>query len=86
VLGVIGSLDKPGSPAGEALQAYQNQLHGRTPALRQAFRASILAVGLDALRHVAITYLKDAAPNEAVVAPVELADEAYFSDFTVTKV
>lgn len=86
VLGVIGSLDKPGSPAGEALQAYQNQLHGRTPAIRQAFRAQILAVGLDDLRHVASTYLKDVVPNEAVVAPAELAQEAYFSDFTVAKV
>ena len=57
VLGVIGSLDKPGSPAGEALQAYQNQLHGRTSDVRQAFRVAILAVSLDSLQSVAKRYL-----------------------------
>jgi hypothetical protein len=86
VLGVIGSLDKPGSPAGEALQAYQNQLHGRTPKLRQAFRAAILAVDLPSLRQVVKTYLYDAQPSDAVVAPVALSEEAYFADFTVINV
>jgi len=86
VLGVIGSLDKPGSPAGEALQAYQNQLHGRTPKLRQAFRAAILAVDLASLRQVVKTYLYDAQPSDAVVAPVALSEEAYFADFTVINV
>ncbi|MDC9719573.1 MAG: insulinase family protein [Gammaproteobacteria bacterium] len=86
VLGVIGSLDKPSSPAGEALQAYQNQLHGRSPAIRQAFRASILAVDLNGLQRVAKDYLQGVKPSEAVVAPAELSKHAYFSDFEVYKV
>jgi len=86
VLGVIGSLDKPGSPAGEALQAYQNQLHGRTSDVRQAFRVAILAVSLDSLQSVAKRYLHNTQPSEAVVAPAELSGHAYFKDFEVYSV
>lgn len=86
VLGVIGSLDKPGSPAGEALQAYQNQLHGRHADVRQAFRLALLAVTLESLKNVAVTYLKDKQPSEAVVAPAELSEHDYFKDFEVYSV
>jgi Zn-dependent M16 (insulinase) family peptidase len=86
VLGVIGSLDKPGSPAGEALQAYQNELHGRSSDIRQAFRLAILAVSLDSLQSVAKRYLQDIQPSEAVVAPTELSKHGYFKDFEVYSV
>ena len=83
VLGVIGSLDKPGSPAGEALQSYQNELHGRTTKIRQSFRLAILAVDLDSLQTVAARYLQGVQPSEAVVSPAELSEHAYFKDFDV---
>ena len=67
VLGVIGSLDKPGSPAGEAKDAFQNQLFGRTAAIRQAFRQRVLGVSLDDLRNVAERYLHNKAENIAVI-------------------
>ena len=86
VLGVIGSLDKPGSPAGEALQSYQNELHGRTTKIRQAFRVAILAVNLNSLQTVAARYLQGVQPSEAVVAPAELSEHAYFKDFEVYSV
>ena len=86
VLGVIGSLDKPGSPAGEALQAYQNELHGRSSDIRQAFRLAILAVSLESLQSVAKHYLQDIQPSEAVVAPTELSKHGYFKDFEVYSV
>ena len=86
VLGVIGSLDKPGSPAGEALQSYQNQLHGRNADIRQAFRLAILSVTLDSMQHVAALYLKGTQPSEAVVAPAELSEHAYFKEFDVYSV
>jgi Zn-dependent M16 (insulinase) family peptidase len=86
VLGVIGSLDKPGSPAGEALQAYQNELHGRSANIRQKFRLAILSVTLESLQRVANAYLKEGQPCDAVVAPAQLANEPYFSDYEVYKV
>ena len=47
ILGVIGSLDKPSSPAGEAKQHFHNRLFGRSHAQREEFRERILAVTLD---------------------------------------
>ena len=68
ILGVIGSLDKPGSPAGEAKDAFQNQLFGRTPEIRQAFRQRVLSVTIDDLRTVAERYLNTKYENIAVIS------------------
>ncbi|MBB3046722.1 hypothetical protein FHR99_000958 [Litorivivens lipolytica] len=65
ILGVISSLDKPGSPAGEAKRDFQNRLFGRSKAMRDALRQSIIDVSLDDLRRVADTYLK---PEQASIA------------------
>lgn len=67
ILGVVGSLDKPGSPAGEAKDAFQNQLFGRTAEIRQAFRQSILSVTVEDLRTVTERYLRTESENIAVV-------------------
>jgi Zn-dependent M16 (insulinase) family peptidase len=67
ILGVIGSLDKPGSPAGEAKQQFQNELFGRTPEQRRRFRQRILAVTLDDLIRVADIYLRAERASVAVV-------------------
>ncbi|TQV65281.1 MAG: peptidase M16 [Halothiobacillaceae bacterium] len=58
LLSVISSIDKPGSPAGEAKKAFHNALHGATPERRMAYRARLLDVTLDDLRRVASVYLK----------------------------
>jgi Zn-dependent M16 (insulinase) family peptidase len=67
ILGVIGSLDKPGSPAGEAKQHYHNRLFGRTHDQREAFRQRILSVSLDDLRRVTETYLQPELASTAVI-------------------
>ncbi|MCB5162067.1 insulinase family protein [Marinomonas algarum] len=67
ILGVIGSMDKPSSPAGEAQSDFYVQLHGRSLAYREAFRAKILAVTLEQLKQVAKTYLTKENENTAVV-------------------
>lgn len=67
ILGVIGSMDKPGSPAGEAKQAFHNELYGRTPEQRQKFRENVLKVTVDDLRRVGATYLK---PEKASIAVI----------------
>ncbi|OZA36016.1 MAG: hypothetical protein B7X92_08145, partial [Novosphingobium sp. 17-62-9] len=58
IFGVISSIDKPGSPAGEAKKAFNDSLHGRTPAYQQAMRARILDVTEADLKRVAATYLQ----------------------------
>ena len=67
ILGVVGSLDKPGSPAGEARHAFHNALHGRTPDKLQAYRQRILAVTLEDLQRVADRYLKQNQASTAVI-------------------
>jgi Zn-dependent M16 (insulinase) family peptidase len=67
ILGVISALDKPGSPAGEARDAFYNGLFGRTPELRQRFRQRVLEVRLDDLRRVAGSYLVPQRASTAVV-------------------
>jgi Zn-dependent M16 (insulinase) family peptidase len=68
ILGVISGIDKPDSPAGRAKRLYHGDLHGRTLALRQTFRAQVLATRLDDLRRVASTYLLPANANIAVIS------------------
>ena len=67
ILGVMGSLDKPGSPAGEAKHDFHNNLFGRTPEQQRRFRARVLGVTLDDLKRVTQTYLKPELASIAVV-------------------
>lgn len=68
ILGVIGSMDKPGSPAGEAQGDYFLALHKRTKAQREAFRADILKVSIEQLQEVARTYLIEENMSVAVIS------------------
>jgi Zn-dependent M16 (insulinase) family peptidase len=57
ILGFIGNMDKPGSPAGEARKAIHQQLFGRTEAFVNQRRAELLQVTPDDIQRVAHTYL-----------------------------
>ena len=74
ILGLVASMDKPGSPAGEAISACYALLHARTPAVRKQLRTRLLAVTLDDLKRVAEHYLVQQKPVKAVVAPVAKRD------------
>lgn len=67
ILGVIGALDKPSSPAGEAKQAFQSRLFGRDEAFQKRFRERVLATTVDDLKRVAQTYLDPALASTAVI-------------------
>jgi Zn-dependent M16 (insulinase) family peptidase len=67
ILGVISSIDKPGSPAGEAKDAFYNDLYGRTPERRRRFRQRVLEVRIEDLQRVGATYLKPENANIAVI-------------------
>ncbi|MDP5071115.1 MAG: peptidase M16, partial [Congregibacter sp.] len=67
ILGVIGSIDKPGSPAGEAKQDFHNRRFGRNHEQRMAFRQRILDVSMDDLKRVSQLYL---VPENASIAVV----------------
>lgn len=82
ILGVVSSIDKPGSPAGEAKQAFHNELFGRTAKERQEFRAAILKVTLDDLKRVTTCYLKPENASIAVLtnASTREKDQAFFKE------
>ncbi|MBW4933626.1 insulinase family protein [Marinobacter sp. F4206] len=71
ILGVIGQLDRPRSPAGAARHAFHNKLFGRSPEQRVRFRERVLAVTLDDLRRVASTWLVPEKASTAVVTSPE---------------
>ena len=81
ILGVIAAIDKPGSPAGEAVSAFFGALFGRTPEQRRAFRQQVLRVTLADLQRVADTYLQPEQAHLAVLGnPRTLAEQ---SDLTL---
>ncbi|WP_288384536.1 insulinase family protein [uncultured Acinetobacter sp.] len=86
ILGLVSSMDKPGSPAGEAITACYALLHGRTPAFRKTLRTRLLHVTLEDLQRVAHEYLIQQKPTKAVVAPVAKRQELEQLGFTVKQV
>jgi Zn-dependent M16 (insulinase) family peptidase len=85
ILGVIRALDQPKSPAGEAIAAYYNELHGRDVDFRRHLRRAVLAVGYDDLLRVAGQYLIGATPARAVVTSADEAAEAERAGFRVAE-
>jgi len=86
ILGLIAGMDKPGSPAGEAITACYALLHARTPAFRKQLRSRLLAVGLEDLQRVAVQYLLEQKPTKAVVAPMAKRDTLIELGFSIQQV
>ena len=85
ILGIMASLDKPMSPAGEARSAFHNGLYGRTPAQRRALRAKLLKVTIADLQAVAQRYLRDEVMSRAVLAPYGQAETVQALGFVVER-
>ncbi len=84
ILGVIGRIDRPGSPAGEAIGNYYSTRYGRGADYIQQVRQSVLGVTLDDLRTAASTYLVDSQKNFAVVgAPDRMAALEGYDQYSV---
>lgn len=73
VLGVISSMDKSSSPAGEAKQDFYNKLFGRTLEQRMAFRQQVIGTTMDDLRRVASTYFDPAKASIGVITNAQQA-------------
>lgn len=74
ILSLIASLDKPASPAGDAIKACFNELHQRDQAYQNAWRQALLALTLDDLKRVATTYLSKPCVR-ACIAPIDAQDK-----------
>ncbi|MBF0310840.1 MAG: peptidase M16, partial [Magnetococcales bacterium] len=76
ILGVVGSIDKPGSPAGEAKRAYHDRLNGRTPEERRGYRSRVLQTGIEDLKRVARLYLRPEQASIGLVGPSRLLESS----------
>jgi hypothetical protein len=76
ILGIIGSMDRPSSPAGEAKLIHHALKAGRTPARRLEYRQGLLGVTLADVKRVIETYLLSYDGKKAVLAPKGTADIA----------
>ena len=71
ILGIISRIDKPGSPAGEAISNYYSERFGRGADYTRKVRKSILAVTEADLKAVTDRYLTKGNTNYAVVGPAD---------------
>ena len=77
ILGVVSQIDKPGSPAGRAKQAFFDGIYGREPEFLRSYRRRVLAVTLEDLKRVAETYLNPENAGIAVLTdPASAASSA----------
>jgi len=67
-------MDKPSSPAGEAIQAFYSELNGRNKATQVEFRQRILNVNEADLKRVAEQYLGSDKAQTAVITNTDLAE------------
>jgi Zn-dependent M16 (insulinase) family peptidase len=76
ILGIIGSMDRPSSPAGEAKLNHHSLKAGRTSELRLAYRQGLLSVTLADVKRVMETYLLTDKGKKSVLAPKGTGDIA----------
>lgn len=76
ILGVVGEIDRPDSPAGEASIAYFSTLHGRSNRERRAFRQRTLQVKKSDLNRVCELYLANTDPSVCVVTSTDALNGA----------
>ena len=86
ILGIISGMDKPGSPAGEAVKACFADLHQRSATWQRKMRAAILSVTVDDLQRVARKYLLDQPHVRAVLAPYDKEEAVSNLGFRVCKI
>lgn len=74
ILGVIASMDKPSSPAGEAKQAFYNHLFDRSLEQRRLFRQRVLATTMDDLRLMVERYFGAEKASIGVISNIDAAN------------
>ncbi len=84
ILGIVSTIDSPGSPAGEARLAFHNGLHGRGPEQRKALRSGIVKVREDDIKRVAEKYLQGEGCRAVVTSDARQGEIE--DDFVITSV
>jgi Zn-dependent M16 (insulinase) family peptidase len=85
ILGVVSSIDKPGSPAGEARSDFNQNIKGITQDLRKAFRKGVIECSVEKLQKVTNKYLTG-TPKRAVISGKKFEKELETLGFSVRNV
>ena len=75
ILGVISTLDKPGTPVTEAISAFHRELNGRNKSSLLDFRDRVLNVSEEAIKKVCAKYLTPQTGITSVITGVESAKQ-----------
>ncbi len=86
ILGVIASMDKSSSPAGEAKQAYYNYLFGRSLQHRMEFRQRVLDTSLDDLKRVAERYFVPEEASLGIISDRNSVENLPFQDLKIVNI
>lgn len=86
ILGVIATMDKPSSPAGEAKQAFYNHLFSRSLESRMQFRRRVLATTLDDLRQVIQRYFDPEQASIGIISSRETISSIAIKDLDILNI
>ena len=85
ILNIISSIDKPSSPASEALSDYNSNNNGFTQQMRKDFRSAVLDTTVDRLVEVAEKYLT-VGSKKSVLSNKKFEKELSSLDFEIQQV
>ena len=86
ILGVVSTLDKPASPAGEAKQVFYNKLFGSGLDIRKAFRDQVLSTTFKDLMEVSDKYLKPTNASTGLITNVDSIQKLKIDDLVVKNI
>ena len=86
ILGVVSTLDKPASPAGEAKQVFYNKLFGSGLDTRKAFRDQVLSTTFKDLMEVSDKYLKPTNASTGLITNIDSIQKLNIEDLVVKNI
>jgi presequence protease len=86
ILGVIGRMDQPGSPAGDAKHYFHSQLHGRSRDYLKRLRERVLNVTVADMQRVANTYLQADRASAVLISNNASYQSGQFSDWELCSI
>ena len=85
ILGVVSSIDKPGSPAGEARNDFNQNIKGINKELRHSFRQGVIECTVEKLKYATDKYLSG-VPKRAVISGKKFEEELQSLGFELKNV
>ena len=83
ILGVVSTLDKPASPAGEAKQVFYNKLFGSKLDTRKAFRDQVLRTTFKDLMKVSDKYFKPSNASTGLITNIDSIEKLNIENLSV---